>query len=307
MASVCSRCVPAILGSYGKRRFRGPRPSASWKSLRSPFRPMVAPDATGAWSHARGSAMSRPRDQMDAANQVVRPLDPLGNERDQVLRLYRANRVTLGFFPQGALDEFIGEGCVLVAVADGAVVGYLAYRVSRGGAKIVHLCVDVGQRGQGVARSLADELFRETAHLEDVRLLCREDYPLNGFWPRLGFVCANEKVGRSKAGKKLFLWVRRNVTQPPILAAIDAAARANRLSVVVDANVFYDFDGTDEQAQESQGLLADWLADDAAICLTAEIKNEISRHTDMELRARRRCQIEEFTVLEATPDRLMRY
>lgn len=235
---------------------------------------------------------------------VVRRLDPLTDERDQVLRLYRTNSGTLGFFPQGALDEFVEEGCVIVAVAGGIVVGYLAYRAASNRAKIVHLCVGADRRGRGIATSLADELFRETANLEDVRLLCREDYDLNGFWARLGFVCMTEKYGRGKSGKKLFLWVRRNTAQPPLLAAIDAAARANRRTVAVDANVFYDFDGTDERSHESQGLLADWLEDDVAICVTAEIKNEISRHSDPELRARRRGQVEEFTVLTATPDQL---
>lgn len=237
---------------------------------------------------------------------LVRRLDPKSTERDQVLRLYRANSGTLGFFPKGALDEFVNEGCVLVALDGTVVVGYLAYRVTGASAKIVHLCVDAEIRGKGIARALADELFRETSSLEDVRLLCREDYSLTSFWPRLGFVCASEKSGRGNAGKKLFLWVRRNTGLPPLLAAIDAAERGNRRTAVVDANVLYDFDGTDERSMESQSLLADWLADDVAICVTAEIKNEITRNLDPETRARRRRQADEFPMLEATADKLKR-
>lgn len=235
---------------------------------------------------------------------LVRRLDLLGNEREQVLRLYRANSSSLGFLPRGAFDEFVDEGCVLVAVATNVVVGYLAYRISDNRAKIVHLCVDAERRGSGIARALAEELFRETARLEDVRLLCREDYPLTSFWPRLGFVCGAEKTGRGKAGKKLFVWVRRNPGQPSLLPAMDAIGRANRKTVAVDANVFYDFDGEDERAHESQSLLADWLADDVVICVTAEIKNEISRNTDAAVRALRRRQIEDFTTLESTADKL---
>jgi len=235
---------------------------------------------------------------------LVRRLDPRSNERDQVLRLYRANSGTLGFLPKGAMDEYVDEGCVLVAIVDQVVVGYVAYRISGISAKIVHLCVDSDARGKGIARLLSEELFRETADVQDVRLLCREDYALTDFWPRLGFVCANEKPGRSKSGKPLFLWVRRNANQPPLFAVMDAVNRANRKTAAVDANVVYDFDGTDERAQESQSLLADWLTDEVAICVTAEIKNEISRNPDPETRARRRRQIEEFTTLEATADRL---
>lgn len=238
------------------------------------------------------------------AQVLVRPLDPRSTELDQVLRLYRANKATLGFLPKGALDEFVEEGCVLVALVEQVVVGYLAYRISGSSAKIVHLCVDSDARGTGVAQALANELFRDTATLQDIRLLCRADYELTDFWPRLGFVCVNEKPGRSKAGKALFLWVRRTANQPPLLAAMEAVNRANRRMAAVDANVFYDFDGSDERSQESQSLLADWLADDVMICVTAEIRNEISRHSDGDIRARRRRQIDEFTTLEATADRL---
>lgn len=189
---------------------------------------------------------------------------------------------------------------MLVAVVASQVVGYLAYRVAGNSAKLVHLCVDPERRGTGIARCLAAELFRETAELEDVRLLCREDYPLTSFWPRLGFICGAEKTGRGKDGKKLFLWVRRNPGHPSLLSVLDAAGRANRRTVAIDANVFYDLDGTDERSQESQSLLADWLADDVVICVTAEIKNEITRNPDPELRARRRRQIDDFTTLEAT-------
>jgi GNAT superfamily N-acetyltransferase/predicted nucleic acid-binding protein len=233
---------------------------------------------------------------------IVRRLDPLTDESEQVHRLYRANSSMLGFLPRGAMREFVDEGCVIVAMDSSAVLGYVAYRVSGDSAKIVHLCVESGHRGHGIAKALVEELFRETANVADVRLLCREDYELTPFWPRLGFVCANEKGGRSSSGKMLFLWVRRNADRLSLLAAIDSAARANRRTVAVDANVFYDFDGADDRAQESQGLLADWLADDVAICVTAEIKNEIARNEDSTIRARRRAQVENYTVLEATSD-----
>ena len=237
---------------------------------------------------------------------VVRCLDPLSDdERAQVLRLYRSHSATLGFFPQGAMDALARDGTVLVAVEGTLVVGYLAYRLSGPSAKVVHLCVSNDHRGRGLARALANELFRETSHAQDVRLYCREDYPLTRFWPRLGFVFSGEKVGRGKDGKRLFLWARRNATQP-LLAAVDAASRANRRTAVVDANVFFDFDSTDDRAQESKALLADWLTDEVVICVTAEINNEISRHDDSDLRLRRRGQVVEFTVLQALPDQFGR-
>lgn len=231
---------------------------------------------------------------------VVRCIDPLCHqELADVQRLYRAHSATLGFFPQGAMAGLAADGTLLVAVEGVEVLGYLAYRVTGTSAKVIHLCVGAAHRGRGVARVLAEELFRITSHLQDVRLWCREDYPLTNFWPRLGFVYAAEKSGRGKEGKKLFLWVRRNATQP-LLAALDAATRGKRQAVVIDMNVFLDFDRSDDRAQESKGLLADWLTDEVILCVTAELYNEFSRHSDAEIRSKRNSQASEFLLLEAS-------
>jgi ribosomal protein S18 acetylase RimI-like enzyme/predicted nucleic acid-binding protein len=269
-----------------------PKPSETWKRIEAVRTPPPIPERQ----------LSGPQ----TPPPVVRCVDPLSNEeRAEVYRLYRTHSAMLGFFPQGAMDGLVRDGTVLVAVAGPEILGYLAYRVSGASAKVVHLCVSSEHRGSGVGRALCEELFRETRHLQDVRLYCREDYLLNSFWPRLGFVFSGEKLGRGKEGKRLFLWVRRNETQP-LFAALDAASRANRLTAAVDANVFFDFDRSDDRAHESKGLLADWLTDEVVICLTAEILNEISRHGDSDLRLKRRGQVVEFTVLQGTPEAFTR-
>ena len=48
-----------------------------------------------------------------------------------VKKLWRANKTTLGFLPDGAFNEYASKRMILVALSlDGECVGYLLYRLS---------------------------------------------------------------------------------------------------------------------------------------------------------------------------------
>lgn len=199
--------------------------------------------------------------------------------------------------------QFAEEGRLLAACVGNDVAGYVAFRISGDEGVIVHLCVAEVHRGRGVAGSLLADLFRETEHLRSVRLLCREDYAAaNQMWPRFGFTCVDERVGRGQDRAKLFLWRRLNETAHPLIESIDEVQRRERRTVVVDANVFVHFDCDSDQAEESKSLLADWLEPEIVICITSELLNEITRSTDEGLRSRRRAQMSAFITLEALAD-----
>ena len=56
--------------------------------------------------------------------------------------LWRANKATLGFLPDGAFNEYASKRMILVALnPDGECVGYLLYRLSGMRVIIAHLCV----------------------------------------------------------------------------------------------------------------------------------------------------------------------
>src|SRR6185503_6940914 len=94
-----------------------------------------------------------------------------------VMTLHRLNAKTLGFFPKGAFEEHAKLRRIIAALeSDGIFLGYLLFRIARGRATIVHLCVAESARGKGVARVLVDRLKQETKSLEGIGLLCRRDY-----------------------------------------------------------------------------------------------------------------------------------
>jgi len=70
----------------------------------------------------------------------------------QVVALWGANRKTLGLFPEGAFEDCIAQGRLVVALTgEGTVAGYLTFRVQRrlNSAAIIHLCTGPVARGKG--------------------------------------------------------------------------------------------------------------------------------------------------------------
>ena len=150
------------------------------------------------------------------------------------------------------------------------------YRVSRERATVVHLCVDDEQRGLGVARGLIQKLFDVTAGLRGVDLRCRQDYPANAAWPKLGFYHVESRPGRSREGHLLDRWwFDHGATD------LFSLVEDGRLDVALDANVFFDIavnDGGRQDASESMALMADWLEPHIRLFLSPEIFNEARRN-----------------------------
>lgn len=85
-------------------------------------------------------------------------------ELNLVKKLWRASSTTLGFFPDGAFQEYMLCRWILGAFGQThECQGYLSYRVSKSNAVIVHLCVDPQVRGKGIARALFKEMRKLTA------------------------------------------------------------------------------------------------------------------------------------------------
>lgn len=229
----------------------------------------------------------------------------VGTERaDEVFALYRQHADTLGFLPRGAFDEFASAGNVLAAIHEGQPVGYVAFRIGRGGeAVIVHLCVHRSHRHVGIAPALVERVVQECPNVPCVKLSCREDYEeANALWRRLAFVVEGDRFGRGEDGARLLTW-RREVTRevPPLLAHIQRAQVAGKKRVALDANVFFDLDEDTPRAEETKALLADWVQADVALCVTAELFNEIENTTDAARRERSRSRARTFHEFRAKP------
>lgn len=229
---------------------------------------------------------------------IIQEIDQTSEHLATVKCLGAANAQTLGFFPEGAFDDYARRRQIIIAINEsGKCVGYLLYRISQDRAIIVHLCVDSQQRDHGVARGLVDYLKKAVKDLRGIGLRCRRDYEASKIWHKLGFVALYDQPGRGKIRTNLTYWWFDN-GHPTLFSDALLENIKSKLCVVIDANVFFDLnDKTRRGHEESSSLLADWLSDNIELCLTDEIFNEINRSSDEVERNRERQLAKNFTSL----------
>lgn len=216
-----------------------------------------------------------------------------------VKELWRRHSSTLGFFPDGAFEDYaINRSIIAATDENGRLLGYTLFRTThRQKASIAHLCVDPTARGQGVARVLFDAVRGAVGHCSDITVRCRRDFDANSLWPRLGFVPVGEDKGRGKSADVITIW-RHEIYRLPLLVAMEQSSD-DRMLAVIDANIFFDLDEHINVVphEESRSLVADWLGEFVELCVTKEIYNEVDRNDDPGQRARQRSRIERFRVL----------
>ncbi|MGV2336856.1 MAG UNVERIFIED_CONTAM: GNAT family N-acetyltransferase [Planctomycetaceae bacterium] len=203
-----------------------------------------------------------------------------------VKSLWRKHSATLGLYPDGAFQERAAAQHILGAVRDGELIGYLLYYTTktRRTARITHLCVASDSQGSGVARKLTDALKHRTKGLRGINLSCRRDFPAHDMWPKLGFSFAREVIGRSSDGHKLTCyWFEHGETT--LFSEVDSASEG-QIRAVIDANVFFDLEHSQRpSAEESGGLLADWIQPEVTLFVTPELDHEIGHNENaVELR-----------------------
>ena len=223
---------------------------------------------------------------------------------DQVKALGKANSSTLSLFPEGAFDEYIWKGKVLVALDENdTFLGYLLYTVKKKERqiKIYHLCLKKESERKGIARQLIDYLKSITREFIDIHLNCRQDYGIDGMWEKFGFIPMHEKSGNNKLGKLVTTWVY-NHGHPDLFSTIVST----KVFVVLDSCIFFDFYQMSLQKaiddRESGYLLADWIQDELEFCTTDEIYNEINKLPLIEERSKMRLFADSFFKITCTSD-----
>ena len=220
---------------------------------------------------------------------------------DAVDGLMMRNSGTLGFLPLEALKAYLNKGDVIgVKSTDSQLIGYLLYGTYQSYFRITQLCVSEKFRGQGIARRLLDTLKESATTQKTIKLNCRNDFPAHHMWRKLGFVPLDERPGRSKEGHPLTLW-RLTLAPDDQLSLFRANISDNVLDVVIDANIFFDFDEPDNNEEPSKALLSDFFVDSLNLWHTDELFTEISRDDDAHKREEARNRARNFLTLQHDP------
>lgn len=222
---------------------------------------------------------------------------------DAVDDLMKHNSNTLGFLTRETLLEgFIEKGGALGAKTDdGQLVGYLLYAAYTNYFRIAQLCVSEDSRGRGIAKQLFGSLKDSVTTQKVIKLHCRRDFPADKFWPQLGFVASGEKRGRSKEGHPLTFWCL-NLAVDDQLSLFQARTSDDTLDVIIDAQIFFDFDEPDsDKSKPSKELISDFLIDSLNLRVTDEMFNEINRNNDPNQREKSRNRAQNFFPVESDP------
>ena len=236
-------------------------------------------------------------DKDSTAREIV-PAEPGSELLGEVMSLGRVNARTLGYFPDGAFEDYASRGQVIACVEDGRFAGYLVFRTSEVTIKLVHLCVADGLRGRRIAKALVDHLDERFPGFAGILARCRIDFPANDIWPSLGFTLRNEVPGRAtRQTSTLRVWWR-DFGLPDLFST----APSGRIVTALDTNVLIDLqaDPSEPEHEESNALLADWLGDSIEYVLTEEVFAEIARHPDPGARKARQRYASRFRCLTAS-------
>ena len=221
---------------------------------------------------------------------------------DKLMKRYSR---TLGFLPREALKRYLKneKGGVLGAKIDGGqLVGYLLYTTNRNHFRITHLCVAEECQRKGIARQLVDNL-KESANTQTaIKLNCRRDFPADNLWPKLGFKALGEKPSRSENGHSLTIW-QLALAPDTQLQIFQAKTSADALDIIIDAQIFFDFDEPDiDKTMPSKALLEDFLVDSLELWITDELLTEINRQDNVEKRQKSQNRAQIFSTVESNSD-----
>ncbi|MCE2435551.1 MAG: GNAT family N-acetyltransferase [Candidatus Latescibacteria bacterium] len=222
---------------------------------------------------------------------------------EAVDELMKHNIRTLGFLTKETLlDGFIKKGGALGAKTDdGQLVGYLLFAAYTNYFRIAQLCVSEDSRDQGIAKQLVESLKNSVTTQKVIKLHCRRDSPADKLWPRLGFVASGEKPGRSKEGHLLTHWCL-TLAEDDQLKLFQAKTSDDTLDVIIDAQIFFDFDEIDsDKSEPSKELLSDFFIDSLNLRVTDELFNEINRNSDLNQRIKSRNRAQNFFPVEPEP------
>ena len=221
---------------------------------------------------------------------------------DAVDELMKRNSGTVGFLPLEALRYYLENEWVLGAVtSDGHLAGYLLYAENRDRFRVTQLCVSNDFRNRGLARRLLETLKTSATTQKVMVLRCRNDFPAHSMWPALGFVPIDEMPGRSEEGHLLTVW-RLILVRDDQLALFRANTSESVLDVVIDAQVFFDFDESESDVNRpSKVLISDFFADSVNLWYTDELLSELNRNRSAEERNDARTRAQEFWEVQHDP------
>lgn len=201
-----------------------------------------------------------------------------------IVTLGKKNAKTLGMFPEGAFIDHAKKKCIVAALENNQLLGYILFRITQSKriVSIAHLCVETDHRKKGVAKQLLDSVKTKYQHIfRGISLSCRKDYvEASRFYEKNGFKAAKEVRSRSKEERYLVKWFFDFGNQDLFSSTHLSDSKFN---VLLDASIIIKLrDIKEDELNEIQTLNTGWLDDEVEYFYAQEMLNEINRDQDKE-------------------------
>lgn len=178
---------------------------------------------------------------------------------NDVIALGDRNSRTLGFLPYAGFGAAAAEDRIVVAQANGVVLGYCLFDLPRDIVRIVQVCISEQARGAGLAKTLVDAVGARHPGRLGLVLKCRADWPADQMWPKLGFVPQTQVPGRSRERHLLTVWWRSHGHAD--LFSLLEETRATGRAAAIDSNVYSDLhSGLHREGSRGTAVLAPLIA-----------------------------------------------
>ena len=198
----------------------------------------------------------------------------------KVIQLGDANSKTLGFLPRAGFVVAADTGHIAVALGpDGELAGYCLYSATQVDLRLVHLCVDTGHHGKGLARRMVEHVRARHPQARGIRLKCRRDWDASTMWPKIGFQPIGDVPGRSVAGHLLTVWWSPNEHEDLFSSS---HTEHDTAVVAVDTNVFSDLHSRrfPKRKRHSGAVAVLQAAEDIEVVLPFSVLGELNDTSD---------------------------
>lgn len=215
---------------------------------------------------------------------------------DKVISLGDSSRNTLGFLPKQAFADYAKKNRILIAIENNDLAGYLLFRQKGPQIIIVHLCVHLQYRKNGIASALVEHLHSDNKeYYSIISLSCRRDYGLDNFWRSLGFMPIAERPGRASNDHTILTtWIRKNPNIIDLFSIVPTLVEPKK-KAALDTNIVIDLCN---RREEVLLLTQSFMCDNLEYYIAPDVITEINKRDDPISRNRHRnFARENFTIL----------
>lgn len=221
---------------------------------------------------------------------ILKQFDQVKDYVDKVSYLADRNKGTFGFSPRSMYSDMAAKGQLWVAInATGELKGYLIFGGTMPTLKVFQVYACPSARGDGVGRTLINELknFARERNYHSISARVAADLPANNFWSAMGFP-VHQQVKGGKTTKRTINIRGFSLEDNDLLAGLThqksginpSGPILERPVYALDLNLLLSVYKAHEGYKKVANIMRIGFQGGFSICITPEFRKELERKSD---------------------------